>query len=292
MRKDLPPVMVLQVGGESHRLYQIQAVRYFGTVEKGDFGGYIESEANLSHEGTCWVEENAQVYGNARVSGNAQVRWGCICDNARVCDNAKIEGDYISDFALIFGDAYVQGSHVCGHACIFGEAHVKNSEIYDCARVYGEAWVGTQDDFYGCRIYGNAEVFENAWVQTSSVVCENARMYGCAKLNSCSCLYGEAILRGNAEVYHSDVYGHACVEDDAYLIDRCFIHGGVRLYGMACLKNVEMYGSLDFCGNLFESEEDIVLFGCYYLLPFEKTKEADFLLEDDQDTPYHPEYTL
>ena len=32
-------------------LYRIESVRDFGTIKKGDKGGFIESERNLSHEG-------------------------------------------------------------------------------------------------------------------------------------------------------------------------------------------------------------------------------------------------
>ena len=51
----------------SIRLYQIRA------VEGGELGGWIESEKNLSQEGTCWVSGNALIYGNAQVSGGAWV---------------------------------------------------------------------------------------------------------------------------------------------------------------------------------------------------------------------------
>ena len=57
-------------------LYQIRAIRDFGGIKRGDIGGYIQSENNLSHNGNAWV------YGNARVRGNA-----------RVCDNADIYKD-------------------------------------------------------------------------------------------------------------------------------------------------------------------------------------------------------
>jgi hypothetical protein len=54
-------------------LYRIQALRSFGSVKKGELGGYIESKENLSHSGECWVFGNAKVCENARVSENAEV---------------------------------------------------------------------------------------------------------------------------------------------------------------------------------------------------------------------------
>ena len=55
-------------------LYRIKALRDFGDVIKGDLGGYIESENNLSHCGNAMVYDNAMVYGNAEVRGDAEVK--------------------------------------------------------------------------------------------------------------------------------------------------------------------------------------------------------------------------
>ena len=55
------------------KLFRIKALVAFGNVEKGELGGFIEKEDNLSHGGNAWVSGNAQVSGNAWVSGNAQV---------------------------------------------------------------------------------------------------------------------------------------------------------------------------------------------------------------------------
>lgn len=57
-----------------HTLYRIKALRDFGNVEKGDLGGYIESESNLSHFENAWVYDNAEVFGNARVYGDAVIK--------------------------------------------------------------------------------------------------------------------------------------------------------------------------------------------------------------------------
>ena len=75
------------IGGKS--LYQIKALFVFGIVKKGEFGGYIEKEVNLSHSGDAWVSGDAQVYGNAWVSGDARV-YG----NAQVYGNARVSGRF------------------------------------------------------------------------------------------------------------------------------------------------------------------------------------------------------
>lgn len=61
------------VSFDGRTLYRIKSLRDFGCVKKGELGGYIEKEYNLSHEGNAWVSGDARVYENARVYGNAWV---------------------------------------------------------------------------------------------------------------------------------------------------------------------------------------------------------------------------
>lgn len=75
-------------------LHRIKALRDFGDVKKGDVGGYVENEYNLSHERDCWI------YDNARVCGNAEV-----FEYAVIFDNAVIQGN-----ALIYGDSVIEGN--------------------------------------------------------------------------------------------------------------------------------------------------------------------------------------
>lgn len=55
------------------KLYRIEALFDFGEVKKGNKGGYIEKESNLSQDSNAWVCGNAKVYGNAEVYGDAKV---------------------------------------------------------------------------------------------------------------------------------------------------------------------------------------------------------------------------
>jgi carbonic anhydrase/acetyltransferase-like protein (isoleucine patch superfamily) len=85
------------------KLYRIEALIDFGDVEKGDKGGFVEKEDNLSQEGNAWVYCDAWVFGNARVYDNARVS-----DKAWVSDNARVFGNaWVSGNAWVFGDAWV-----------------------------------------------------------------------------------------------------------------------------------------------------------------------------------------
>jgi hypothetical protein len=43
-------------------LFQVVATKDFGDVERGDVGGYVASEKNLSVSGNAWVYGDAQVF--------------------------------------------------------------------------------------------------------------------------------------------------------------------------------------------------------------------------------------
>ena len=92
-----------------HTLYRIKATIDFGDVEKGELGGYIEKEENLSHFDNAWVSDNALVSDNARVTGDAEVSDNArVTDNAWVTDNALVSGDArVTDNARVTGDAKV-----------------------------------------------------------------------------------------------------------------------------------------------------------------------------------------
>lgn len=126
-----------------HKLFQIKALKNFGSIKAGDLGGYIEKEENLSHDGRAWVYNNAQVYDNAVIFNNAQVYGNArVCGNARVygkawvCDDAKIyDNTQVSDNVKIFGNAYVFGNAIiCGNVLIYG-----NTWIYDDALICSNA---------------------------------------------------------------------------------------------------------------------------------------------------------
>ena len=50
-------------------LHQIRAKKDFANVKKGEIGGWIERESNLSVYGDAWVSGDARVSGNAWVYG-------------------------------------------------------------------------------------------------------------------------------------------------------------------------------------------------------------------------------
>ena len=148
-------------------LHRIRALRDFSNVKKGDLGGFIKNESNLSHDGDCWVYGGARVYCNAHVAGHAR-----ICDNARIYGNAQVYGDiHIYDKARIYGDAHVfDHARICDNAQIYGNAHVFDyARVYGNAQVSGNAWV-----IRNAQIYGNAQISGEIRIWESTHICGDA----------------------------------------------------------------------------------------------------------------------
>ena len=140
---------------DGRKLYRIEALKDFSDIEKGDKGGFIEREDNLSQLDDCWVADNAKVYGNAKVHGDAKV-----CVNARVFDNAEVYGN-----AVVSGNARVCGNaRVYEYAVVLGNTRVcDNTEVFDNAVVYDNAKVWGNAIIWGkTEIYGNAEISNNS----------------------------------------------------------------------------------------------------------------------------------
>ena len=96
---------VKDVFGDIHTLHRIKALKDFGYVHKGDLGGWLEKESNLSQGEDCWVYGNAHVYDDAQVYGFAGVY-----DNAQVYGNAQVYDEaWVSGNSVVCGDTEVLG---------------------------------------------------------------------------------------------------------------------------------------------------------------------------------------
>ena len=163
------------------KLYRIESLKDFAFIKKGDKGGFVESEENLSQNGNCWVYRNARVKGDAKVFGDAQV-YG----NASIFGKAKVFGN-----AQVFGDAKVcEATEVYGDTMVLG-----NTIVYGKAKVFGKARVNGDAKVFGdAQVYGNAMVYGNACVFGDAEIYDNVRVYGNAEV------FGNVHIKGDADI--------------------------------------------------------------------------------------------
>lgn len=173
-----------------HTLHRIRAlVKISSEVRKGDLGGFVESENNLSQEGDCWVFDEAKIAGNARVEEDARVsEKSIVCENACVTGSCCVYGKaLVCDNAKILGDSSVGGNaFIRGNATIMDRAIVSENIIaYQNAIISGNA-----------KVVGAAEVYENAMITGKARVC------------------GDAIIRGNAVISEHQFISSGVCEND------------------------------------------------------------------------------
>ena len=134
-------------------LYRIESLKDFGGVSKGEKGGYIEKEENLSTTGNAWIGGDAYATGNSYVTGNA----------------------YVTDEAWVYGNAIISGNaRLFNNARVFGDAKVsENTKVSD------EAWVSGN-----AKVSGNAQVTGEAWVSGEAWVAGNAHLLSDAQVSS------------------------------------------------------------------------------------------------------------
>ena len=163
------------------KLYRIKALKDFDDVNKGQLGGYIESEKNLSQEGNCWVYDNAMVYNNAIIHGNAIVK-----------DNATVYGD-----AAVFGNACI-----AQHGCVHDQA-----KVYGHAYVYHHAWIDGHS-----IVHDHSRITDYAVVAGSSKICDSA--YICDNVHIInSVIGGNVVIGGYADIKNAEVF-----RDDDYIV--------------------------------------------------------------------------
>ena len=152
------------IPSDKEGLYRIKALKDFNDVKKGDIGGYVEGEKNLSQLGDCWIYDNAVVRDNAVVVGNAKVYDNArVHNNAQVCDNAIVRDNVqVWDNAFVMGNAEVcDNAQVCGKAIVCDNARIRGHAVvqHDAvvrgnAQICGDAMISSDKDYI---------VFKNWW---------------------------------------------------------------------------------------------------------------------------------
>ena len=157
-------------------LYRIRALKNFANVKKGDLGGWVCNEYNLSQEGNCWIYDEAKCMEEARVTNDSKMynysemydyselyNYSEMHDNSKMYDCAiMFDNSKMFDCAIMFDDSKMFG----------------NSEIHDDSKMFGNSEI--HDD---SKMYGNARMYDNS------------AMYGDARMHCEEKLYGELISK-------------------------------------------------------------------------------------------------
>ena len=140
-------------------LHRIRALKDFDGVKKGDVGGFVESEWNLSQYGNCWIYDDAMCMDNATVKGNAKMYDNAvICSRGGILDNVKMYGK-----SVICDDGIAKGNSM-----MFGNSRIKdNAMLLEDSMMFDNSELRNHS-----RAYGNSKLYDN------SVMCDESLMFG------------------------------------------------------------------------------------------------------------------
>lgn len=239
---------------------QIKAVRSFGNIRKGQLGGFISHEDNLSHEGTCWVYEEGIVAEHARVIDDAQIYKGMVFNSATVSGNACVGHAYIArshinEFPQIYGNALIAGNAIIrdyatvgGFSVIKGEAHVS-----DYVRIDDEVVMeGDTNAFHYAYLFGNAHLKDH------SFVCGHCKVGGNVTLIDRCYIADDSTVDGNQTLSTYENRKYKLLKNDTIKVD------GHTLYRIVALKDKPFchYGEK---GGYVESEKNLSQIGAAWI---------------------------
>lgn len=174
--------------------YRIRALKDFGDVKKGDLGGFVQSESNLSQEGNCWIYDVSKVLGNSVIKDNAIVRNCSYIRDSNIHDNAIIRSSAIFNSVIRGADAFINNTMMRSSMILddvkIDECTIENSRISSpviistsniyfsniiCAgeinKSYLKRVVLNGNDFAICTAYiKDARIGDNACIKSSKDV--------------------------------------------------------------------------------------------------------------------------
>lgn len=112
------------------KLHRIRALKPFKMVQKGQPGGFIESEENLSQQGDCWIRGMSYVFDNARITDDAQIIDSLVCDNASISGSAEVlDMCQIGGNLKVTDSAEISWSDLDGDGTISGTTRLANKML-------------------------------------------------------------------------------------------------------------------------------------------------------------------
>ena len=176
-------------------LYRIRALKNFSDIKKGDLGGWVSSENNLSQEGNCWIYNEAKCMDNARMYDNS-----CMYDYSEMYDSSRMHGD---------------------------SKMYNYSEMHNSSRMYGYSKMYDSSEMHdSSTMYGNSIMYGNSMMCGYSKMFDNTEMFDDSAMYEDSVMNGYSIMFGNSELYDdSEMHGRSKMYGDSILKDEEKLYG-------------------------------------------------------------------
>lgn len=213
-------------GAFKKRVYRLVALRDIPEhgVKAGDLGGIVTSKSTLSHEGSCWISENAEVFGpvlvlnNAYIGDNASIRSGAIGYSIYIRDNVKITGDSSIEMANYNTGIRPAGPcYIGNNVHIYENAHIENTlKISGDAKIYGKAQLKNVKE-----VSDDSDISGQVVVEKDAIIIGNTKLSGKVKIGEATTIRNSEIS-GNVFIPKHDLLGEVKIVNQAQINSRNF----------------------------------------------------------------------
>jgi carbonic anhydrase/acetyltransferase-like protein (isoleucine patch superfamily) len=274
----LGPKETFSQGGTFIRAHRITALINIPAhdVKIGDLGGWVESRRNLSHDGDCWIGQNAVVADSCRVkddalvTGNATLMSACkVSGNSIIKDNAFLSGLVnVTDNVAISGktsiiapeyydapsgydiseNVQISGSpKIVGHGFIKGAARITGTPNITYVEMSGASTISGDSSVHYCTLEDSAQIFDSAEVWRTWMT-GNTKIYGKASITTGTyhtLLTGNATVCGNARIFGSRENRATSMSGDVSVYGDAIVREGCKISGETILN--ESAHLLEYC---------------------------------------------
>ena len=189
---------------DDKRFYQLVALRDIPLhgVKAGDLGGFVCNDKVLSHDGSCWIGEEAMVGPHVRVIDDAYVG-----GTASILNNFHVTPLTIADEAEIIGNPAIylgreENSSSPEHGMFIGD-QVKISgspQICNVKEILSRVQISGEANLNGCEI-----------------IAGQTQISGKAKVGAKVSLMGKTVVAGSAVISRRVSLTDCIVEDGAFV---------------------------------------------------------------------------
>ena len=126
---------------EGRTLHRIRALKDFRNVRKGDTGGYVENEYNLSQEGDCWIYDEAKAMDNSRIYDNSVMyNYSVMYDYSEIHDSSIMH-----DNGRMYNNSRMYDYSEIHDSSIMHD----NGRMYNDSEMYGDSELNNKAKLYG-----------------------------------------------------------------------------------------------------------------------------------------------
>lgn len=198
-------------GTTYYRVQLLKGIERFN-AEAGDFGGLVQTHADLSQEGDCWLDFNSVLSNGATLRGDAYL------EDSTVSGPVTVSGDSVIIHGKVqgspSGESTIVNSWVM-HTTLRGCFRISKGSFIDTCVIDGDVTVKRGSKIKDCSISGIAKIKKST---LSGCVINGITKVVFSELNLVKIDNGSTIMGSDiseCHIKHCGFFNYAQIEDDS-----------------------------------------------------------------------------